>query len=40
MVGALAQRFNTGVLQPVMIALFGVLVGLWWFVPAVDKKRE
>jgi fucose permease len=38
--GALAQRFNPGVLQPVMIVLFGVQMAIWVFGPSVGKKKE
>lgn len=38
--GALAQRFDPGVLQPVMIVLFVVQLGIWVFGPSVGKKAE
>ncbi|GAA6052974.1 hypothetical protein JCM3770_001157 [Rhodotorula araucariae] len=38
--GALAQRFSPAALQPVMIALFACMLGLWTFVPSPGRKRE
>ncbi|GAA6015616.1 hypothetical protein JCM11491_007175 [Sporobolomyces phaffii] len=38
--GALAQKFNPVVLQPVLIVLFGVQLCLWFAVPSVDDKKE
>lgn len=38
--GALAQGSGTVVLNPVCIALYGVMVGAWLGVPRVVKRRE
>ena len=38
-VGSAAQKYSTKVLQPFMIAAFGVMIGIWAFVPRVDKRR-
>jgi fucose permease len=37
MTGALAQKYTPAVLQPVMISLFVVLCGLWFFVPVAHE---
>ncbi|KAL8291864.1 hypothetical protein RQP46_002122 [Phenoliferia psychrophenolica] len=38
--GALAQRFSTYALQPVMISLCCGMTGVWLFVPAVRRRTE
>ncbi|KAM0791850.1 hypothetical protein ACM66B_004107 [Microbotryomycetes sp. NB124-2] len=38
--GALAQRFSPAVLQPVMVVLFTVQIGIWALVPPPPRKRD
>lgn len=38
--GALAQRFSTYALQPVMIALFVSMSLIWLWVPPVEKRED
>ncbi|BGP01103.1 hypothetical protein NBRC10513v2_004884 [Rhodotorula toruloides] len=38
--GALAGRFSPAVLQPVMIVLFAIMLGLWTGVPGPARKKE
>lgn len=38
--GALAQRFDPGVLQPVMIVLFALQAVLLIFCPKIERKAE
>lgn len=39
-VGAIAQSKGVGVLQPIVLTLLGVLLGLWLALPNFNKKRE
>lgn len=39
-VGAIAQSKGVGVLQPIILALLGVLVMLWLALPNFNKKKE
>ncbi|KLU91389.1 hypothetical protein MAPG_09909 [Magnaporthiopsis poae ATCC 64411] len=39
-VGAIAQAKGVVVLQPIILAIFVVLFGLWLSLPRIDKKRE
>lgn len=39
-VGLLAQHAGIQVLQPIILALLGVLLILWLSLPRVDKRRE
>lgn len=38
--GALAQKYSTYALQPVMITLLAVMVVIWWWVPPVERKKD
>ncbi|KAI5481056.1 MFS efflux transporter [Pseudohyphozyma bogoriensis] len=40
MTGALAQKYSTYALQPMMIVLSVVMMSVWWFVPEPPKKDE
>jgi fucose permease len=39
-VGAIAQAKGVQVLQPVVLALLGVILGLWLCLPRIHKKNE
>jgi fucose permease len=39
-VGAIAQSKGVQVLQPVILALLGVILGLWLGLPRIHKKQE
>ncbi|KAL2132764.1 hypothetical protein VTI74DRAFT_3388 [Chaetomium olivicolor] len=39
-VGVLAQAAGVKVLQPIILALLAVMLGLWLFLPKVDNKRD
>jgi fucose permease len=39
-VGVLAQAAGVMVLQPIILALLVVMLGLWLFLPKVDNKRD
>jgi fucose permease len=39
-VGAIAQAKGVQVLQPVILALLGVILGLWLCLPKIHKKSE
>ena len=39
-VGAIAQAKGVGVLQPIVLALLAVLLGVWWLIPKLPKIRE
>jgi MFS family permease len=38
--GLIAQSKGTYVLHPVCIALFALMLGCWWMLPAVEKREE
>ncbi|KAK4048968.1 hypothetical protein OIO90_005603 [Microbotryomycetes sp. JL221] len=38
--GALAQKFSPAVLQPVMVVLFSVQIGIWVFCPSPPRKKD
>ncbi|KAK4046948.1 hypothetical protein OIV83_005739 [Microbotryomycetes sp. JL201] len=38
--GALAQRFSPAVLQPVMVVLFSIQIGIWALVPSPPRKKD
>lgn len=40
MTGLLAQKFNPGVLHPVALGCYAVMVGCWISLPRVERKRE
>ena len=39
-VGAIAQAKGVQVLQPIILALLGVILGLWLCLPRIHKKNE
>ena len=39
-VGAIAQAKGVQVLQPIILALLGVILGLWLCLPRIHKKSE
>jgi fucose permease len=39
-VGAIAQAKGVQVLQPIVLALLGVILGLWLCLPRIHKKNE
>ena len=39
-IGAIAQSKGVEVLQPIILALLCVILGLWLCLPRIDKKRE
>jgi len=39
-VGALAQVKGVQVLQPIILALLGILLALWLCLPRISKKKE
>lgn len=39
-VGAIAQAKGVSVLQPIILAVFAVLLGLWLCLPRINKKKE
>ncbi|KAM0750441.1 MFS general substrate transporter [Meredithblackwellia eburnea MCA 4105] len=36
--GALSQRYSPAALQPIAVAAFSIMTGIWLFVPRVDKR--
>ncbi|KAM0750462.1 MFS general substrate transporter [Meredithblackwellia eburnea MCA 4105] len=38
--GALAQKYSAYALQPIMLALFSSMIGVWMFVPPIPKRVE
>jgi fucose permease len=39
-VGAIAQKKGVQVLQPIILALLGVILGLWLGLPRIGRKSE
>jgi MFS family permease len=38
--GLIAQSKGTFVLHPICVGLFALMLGCWWMLPGVDKRRD